>query len=126
MRELADIFKALGDETRLKIMALLIHHGELCVCDIENVLGASQSKTSRHLRYLLHAGLVTDRREGLWAYYRIAANADERVKLLRTSLKKLLTPELIADIEQSFKGWCCAPGSNCSPAAMKALAKAGS
>lgn len=122
MRELADIFKALGDETRLKIMALLIHHGELCVCDIENVIGASQSKTSRHLRYLLHAGLVSDRRVGVWAYYKLAGDS-ERVKLLRNTLKKLITPELIADIEESFKGWCCAPGSNCSPAAAKAMAR---
>ena len=71
MRELSDIFKALGDETRLQILALLLEHGELCVCDIENVIGASQSKTSRHLRYLLHAGLVQDRREGVWQHYSI-------------------------------------------------------
>ncbi|MCA8947537.1 MAG: metalloregulator ArsR/SmtB family transcription factor, partial [Planctomycetes bacterium] len=69
MRELSDIFKALADETRLAIMALLLEHGELCVCDIEQAIGATQSKTSRHLRYLLHAGLVQDRREGVWVHY---------------------------------------------------------
>jgi ArsR family transcriptional regulator len=124
MDELANIFKALGDETRLRIMALLLHHGELCVCDLENVIGASQSKTSRHLRYLLHAGLVRDRREGVWSYYRLAGESDDRIKLLRATLKKLLTPELIADLEKSFQGWCCTPGSNCSPAALKATAAA--
>lgn len=69
---LAQTFKALSDETRLLCLALLFVEKELCVCDLEIALGISQSKTSRHLRYLLNAGLVTDRREGLWVYYRIA------------------------------------------------------
>jgi ArsR family transcriptional regulator, arsenate/arsenite/antimonite-responsive transcriptional repressor len=72
MREEARLFKALADETRLKILWLLIGQEELCVCDIMGVLGITQSKASRHLRYLFNAGLVTDRREGLWMYYRIS------------------------------------------------------
>ncbi|MCC7510950.1 MAG: metalloregulator ArsR/SmtB family transcription factor [Planctomycetes bacterium] len=124
MDELANIFKALGDETRLKLVALLLRHGELCVCDLEHVIGASQSKTSRHLRYLLHAGLVTDRREGVWSYYKLAGESDDRIKLLRSTLKRLLTPELTQQLETGFVSWCCAPGSNCSPAAAKSLAQA--
>lgn len=123
MDELADIFKALGDETRLKIVALLLLHGELCVCDLEHVIGATQSKTSRHLRYLLNAGVVKDRREGVWAFYRLAGDSDDRIKLLRATLKKLLTPELTQSLEQGLATWCCAPGSNCSPAAMAAVSK---
>jgi len=115
MRELADIFKALGDETRLQIMALLIQHGELCVCDIENVLGATQSKTSRHLRYLANAGLVTDRRVGTWAYYRLTD--DPRVKRIRNLLKNIITDDMLEDIQQRLQQWCCTPGTNCSPAA---------
>jgi len=119
MRELADIFKALGDETRLRIMALLIEHGELCVCDVENVIGASQSKTSRHLRYLLHAGLVQDRRVGVWVHYRVAGDEHGRNKLIRNLLNKLLTPELTAELAKRFQAQCCV-GGVCVPASERA------
>jgi DNA-binding transcriptional ArsR family regulator len=121
MRELADIFKALGDDTRLQIMALLIQHGELCVCDIENVLEATQSKTSRHLRYLANAGLVTHRREGTWAYYRLSDDAP--VKRIRNLLKNLITPDMLHDMQQRLAAWCCTPGTNCSPAAKAGAGK---
>jgi hypothetical protein len=52
MRTLSRIFKALSDETRLAIMALVLRHGHLCVCEVEQILGITQSKASRHLRYL--------------------------------------------------------------------------
>ena len=68
---LAVVFKALGDETRLQMMTLLLDGDELCVCDFIGALGGSQSKASRHLRYLYHAGLVQDRREGTWMHYRL-------------------------------------------------------
>ena len=71
MKTTAQIFKALGDETRLRIMALLIDGGELCVCDIMAALNLPQSTASRHLSYLRNAGLVDDRRNGVWMYYRI-------------------------------------------------------
>jgi ArsR family transcriptional regulator, arsenate/arsenite/antimonite-responsive transcriptional repressor len=73
MKHEARFFKALADETRLQILWLLMVKEELCVCDIMGVLGITQSKASRHLRYLFNIGLVTDRREGLWMYYRISA-----------------------------------------------------
>ena len=62
------LFKALSDETRLRIF-LLLGRGELCVCQIQVALAMSQAKVSRHLTVLRHAGLVTARREGLWMYY---------------------------------------------------------
>ena len=68
MHETAQLFKALGDETRLRILNLLAR-GELCVCDIVGVLDISQPKVSRHLAYLKNSGLVVDRREGAWNYY---------------------------------------------------------
>ncbi len=74
MRELAGLFKALADETRLEMLALLVQRDELCVCRFEEALGITQSKASRHLRYLLNADLVTDRRDGVWVHYRIAAD----------------------------------------------------
>jgi len=72
MKEHARFFKALADETRLQILCLLMTEEELCVCDIMRVLGITQSKASRHLRYLFHVGLVSDRRVGVWMYYRLA------------------------------------------------------
>lgn len=65
------MFRAFADETRLRILHLL-SRGELCVCDIMAALAAPQSKVSRHLGYLRRAGLVTDRKEGLWRHYSLA------------------------------------------------------
>lgn len=72
MRGLAELHKALADETRLRILALLLELGELCVCDVETGLDISQSRASRHLTMLRQAELVEDRRDGQWVYYRIA------------------------------------------------------
>ena len=71
MSEAVKLLKALADETRLRILNLLCRR-ELCVCQIVEVLGIGQSKASRHLATLRHAGLVTGRREGLWMYYSLA------------------------------------------------------
>jgi ArsR family transcriptional regulator, arsenate/arsenite/antimonite-responsive transcriptional repressor len=70
LAQLTDAFKGLADPTRLRIMNLLLR-GELCVCHIHRVLGASQPSVSRHLNYLKHSGLVLDRREGFRVYYRL-------------------------------------------------------
>jgi ArsR family transcriptional regulator len=70
IRPLTRLFRALGDETRLRIVALL-SHGELCVCHIEMALDLNQSTASRHLGILRAAGVVDCRREGTWVYYRL-------------------------------------------------------
>lgn len=70
MKELLDVFKALSDETRLRIIKLL-EDGELCVCDIVAALNMVQPKASFHLRILKEAGLIDSRKEGRWIYYRI-------------------------------------------------------
>ena len=69
MKDTAEFFGVLADEARLKMLWLLFNHRELCVCDFMEVLGITQSKASRHLRILYRAGLVTDRRDGLWVHY---------------------------------------------------------
>lgn len=71
MKELEQYFKALGDTNRLRILNLLLH-GELCVCDIQYVLEATQPNVSRHLSYLKNSGLVLDRRDGYRIFYRLA------------------------------------------------------
>lgn len=75
VRSFSRLFKALGDETRLRIVALL-SHGELCVCHLEEALGLSQPNVSRHLGLLRMAGVVEHRREGSWIYYRLAPQED--------------------------------------------------
>ncbi len=71
-RPIDRLFKAFADETRLRILHLLTEKEELCVCDIVDILGMGQSKVSRHLAYLRNAGLVMDRKDGLWSYYSLA------------------------------------------------------
>lgn len=76
LRELARVFHALSDETRLGILARLTR-GERCVCELTDELDAAQSRLSFHLKVLKDAGLVTDRREGRWMYYTLNQDALE-------------------------------------------------
>lgn len=75
VRSLSRLFKALADETRLRIVALL-SHGELCVCHLEEALGLAQPNVSRHVGILRMAGVVEHRREGSWVYYRLVPQED--------------------------------------------------
>ena len=70
----ARLFHALSDETRVAAM-LMLRGGEKCVCELQDELGAAQSRLSFHLKVLKDAGLVTDRRDGRWSYYAIAPDA---------------------------------------------------
>ena len=106
MREEARLFKSLADETRLKILWLLMGQEELCVCDIMGVLGITQSKASRHLRYLFNAGLVTDRREGLWMYYRISVAFGSREGKQLQVLREVLAAQPAAQaLSEQLQQW---------------------
>ncbi len=106
MKTEAQLFKALADETRLKILWLLMGQEELCVCDIMGVLGITQSKASRHLRYLFNAGLVTDRREGLWMYYRISVAFGSREGKQLQVLRETLAAQPSAQaLSQQLQQW---------------------
>lgn len=72
--QLARLFHALSDPTRLRILEML-RAGEHCVCDLTGALDAQQSRLSFHLRTLKEAGLVTDRREGRWSFYALRPQA---------------------------------------------------
>jgi ArsR family transcriptional regulator, arsenate/arsenite/antimonite-responsive transcriptional repressor len=69
--ELEDVFKALADKTRLRILALL-GNNEVCVCHIHDSLGLPQPTVSRHLAYLRRSGLVAARRDGVWMHYQVS------------------------------------------------------
>lgn len=68
----ARLFKCLGDETRLMLTLLIRREEELCVCELTHALEESQPKVSRHLAQLRNCGLLNDRREGQWVYYRLS------------------------------------------------------
>lgn len=89
MKSLSNIFKSLSDETRVRMLALLFIKEELCVCDFMNLLNITQSKASRHLRYMLHAGLLKDRRDAVWVHYRISKDLSSETKALMDVLKRI-------------------------------------
>ena len=89
--ETEKILKALADNNRLRIMNLLTR-GELCVCDIEEILGLSQTNVSRHLNKLTTAGLLDSRKEAQWVFYSIKddfkKNHSDLAVYLQTSFEK--------------------------------------
>jgi len=90
LKKTAKLFKALSDETRLRILKML-EARPLCVCEIQHVLKGSQPNVSHHLKTLSDAGLVDSKRDGLWIAYRIADTPETQqhvaaLALLRRSL----------------------------------------
>jgi ArsR family transcriptional regulator, arsenate/arsenite/antimonite-responsive transcriptional repressor len=119
MKNEARLFKSLADETRLRIIWLLMAREELCVCDIMGVLGITQSKASRHLRYLYYLGWVTDRREGVWMNYRLSvppgSPEDKQLKLLTDILHS--SPEA-QGLKDRLEEWLSAKGQSKEGAAV--------
>ena len=110
--DLVDILKALADENRLRILNLL-RNGELCVCDIETVLGIKQSNTSRHLNRLKIAGIIASQKKSQWVYYRLKDEALKNFPFLSVIISDELGKidickkdlELLEKIKAS--GRCC-------------------
>jgi ArsR family transcriptional regulator len=100
----ARLFKALSDDTRLRIVALLAH-GELCVCHLEEALGLSQPKVSRHLAILRSSGVVDHRRDGTWVYYGLATQDDPECEAQLRSLVKTFAKRAVLrhDLERLVK-----------------------
>ena len=85
-RDQVNVFRALSDPNRLRIMKMLGER-ELCVCEIKHVLDLSVSTVSKHLSILRDAGLITDAKDGKWVNYRLAASPEN--KLARSMMKVL-------------------------------------
>lgn len=85
VKALSRLFKALADETRLRIVALLVH-GELCVCHVESALGLTQPNASRQLGILRAAGVVEHRRERSWVYYRLREQSEDTTRRVMREL----------------------------------------
>jgi len=85
--ETAELFKALGDPSRLAIVATLARaRDEVCACDFTIGLPLGQPTVSHHLKQLKEAGLVQSRRIGTWAHYRLAPDAAEKIRSAVDSL----------------------------------------
>lgn len=85
----AQFFKAMGDQTRLRLLHLLLRKGELCVCELVDALEESQPKVSRHLGILRSAELVQDFRRGTWIFYKLADDLPEwKVQVLTATLSE--------------------------------------
>lgn len=106
---LALLFAALSDRTRLRLLNLMDGR-EVCVCYFVEILGQSQPKISRHLAYLRRAGVVAARREGKWVHYKIVAPADiGAARILRETLAALREDaEMKADLTRLNQS-CCVP-----------------
>ena len=95
-QELVCIFKALGDENRIRILKML-YSGEKCACKLLEELNISQPTLSHHLKILCDVGIITGRKEGKWTHYSICCDG---VKHIRGLMKELLSAENIpADCE---------------------------
>jgi ArsR family transcriptional regulator len=105
VKEMVTIFKALSDETRLRILKLL-EQGELCVCEIVAAFDMIQPKVSFHLAALKAAGLVKDRREGKWMHYKIDDSDLFKRFLILSIMEKIPRKALREDrkrLEEFFK-----------------------
>jgi ArsR family transcriptional regulator, arsenate/arsenite/antimonite-responsive transcriptional repressor len=126
MEQIAPVLKAISNESRLRILNLLISRGELCVCDIEAILGATQTKVSRHLAYLRRSGLVSARRSGLWILYSIPPTPEGPRRDVLSLLPSLLSTNDIARrdlkrLDARMRRGCCATTNVARPAIMPAV-----
>jgi ArsR family transcriptional regulator, arsenate/arsenite/antimonite-responsive transcriptional repressor len=113
LKELTDLFKALSDETRLRILKLL-EGGELCVCDIMAALDKIQPKISFHLGVLKKANLLKGRRQGKWMHYKIDDLDLFRRMIIISALERI--PDGKSDVDKQRldaflknKSGCCLP-----------------
>jgi ArsR family transcriptional regulator, arsenate/arsenite/antimonite-responsive transcriptional repressor len=101
MQDILNIFKALSEETRLRVLRLL-QHGELCVCDIVAALDMIQPKVSFHLAVLKDAGFIKDRKQGKWVHYRID-DSDMFRRFLLLSILERIDAEAVKEDEERLK-----------------------
>ncbi len=98
MKEFPETFKALADETRLRILYLLINsNSELCVCELTDVLEIPQYNISRHLKIMKNAGLIEERKEGRWVYFGLSKRNDDFTEAIFNSVSHI--PQLQSSAE---------------------------
>jgi ArsR family transcriptional regulator len=82
------IFKACADESRLRILHLIFRNGEMCISDLEQILGFTQAKTSRHLIYLKNSGILSFRRHNHWVFYQVKDEVMDMLNQIFQFLRK--------------------------------------
>lgn len=106
---IALLFKALADQTRLRLINL-IGDDEICVCFFVEVLKTNQPKISRHLAYLKRAGVVAARREGKWMHYRLVEPSDPHAaRIFREVRSWLDNNQAMVSDRTRLRKICCAP-----------------
>jgi ArsR family transcriptional regulator len=108
------LFRLLADTTRLRVVMLLLHAGELCVCELTHALDLSQPKISRHLAHLREGSLLLTRRNGLWMYYRInPALPAWAHDILQATLAGSAASDPFLDDQHALAGMPNRPGAAC-------------
>lgn len=109
------LFKALSDPTRLRCLSLLVSVDEICVCELTHALDLPQPKVSHHLAALRKAELVSDRKKGLWIYYRISREIPQWVvEVIRTAADGIKDEEPYASDAVALAGMSNRPSGICS------------
>jgi len=104
--QVARLFHALSDETRIRVVDMLAS-GEKCVCDLQDAVGAAQSRLSFHLKVLREAGLVNDRRQGRWNFYSLRPDIIDEMKAYLTARKPDESAWVGCGCGESHEGACC-------------------
>jgi DNA-binding transcriptional ArsR family regulator len=96
------VTKAISDENRTRLL-MFLEGGELCVCQLIELLGLAPSTVSKHMAILYQAGLVESRKEGRWVFYRLATKSDsppvrEAIRFVQRSLKD--EPQMVKDCKR--------------------------
>lgn len=113
MREVIRAFKALSDETRLRVLNLVLER-ECCVCEVMQALEISQSKASRHLSALYDAGFLNQRKEGLWSLYSMDEDMKDYLSDLVTATRKALKDNKAAALDKERLKEAKRAGFNCA------------
>ncbi len=102
LKNMEKIIKALADERRIRIIYLLKTKKDLCVCEITNIIGLSQSTISSHLKVLENAGLIESHKDGLWVNYNINSQlcffSSEFIEIIYKDLKK--DKQIVSDLKK--------------------------
>lgn len=107
--KLEDLFAALADRTRLRLLNLM-RDGEVCVCFFAEALGTNNPKISRHLAYLKRTGLVSARRDGKWMHYSLKKPTDPNAREIVDSVMKTLESDVdMKQDRETLVNVCCSP-----------------
>jgi ArsR family transcriptional regulator len=96
----AQIFKACADESRLRILHLVFENREMCISDLERILGFTQAKTSRHMIYLKNAGILSYRRYNHWVFYQLK---DEVYEIINQILQFIRRDQQLQKDQELYK-----------------------